>query len=341
VQSKAGIEETPREASEDAPTGPGPLKLVILIPVYNDWPSANLLLRQIDSLCAGNKLNPAVLLVNDGSTIPIPGDFMAWTPAALRRVDALDLYRNLGHQRAICVAMVHLCHDSPDVAVLVMDADGEDRPDQIPLLINTYFDHGESSAIFAARKRRAEGIVFKVFYQLYRLLHVALVGTDIRIGNFSLLPAALVERLVRSSDLWNHYAACVVKSKLPLATVPIDRGKRLLGRSHMNFNSLVLHGLSAMSVYSDVIGVRVLVMTAVFVLLGIMALASIVLLRAMTPWAIPGWATTVFGIVLILMFHVAIVSLLFTFGVLASRGGQSFIPVRDCPHFVLGVHRLR
>jgi glycosyltransferase involved in cell wall biosynthesis len=322
------------------PAAPSQLRLVILIPVYNDWPSADLLLRQIDSVCAESGLTPAILLVNDGSTLAIPEDFLTWKRAAICKVDVLELYMNLGHQRAICVALVYACQDSPGAAVLVMDADGEDRPDQIPLLIKTYHDHQGRRAIFAARRRRTEGIAFKILYHLYRLLHLTLVGTDIHIGNFSVLPPDLVERLVRSSDLWNHYAACAIKSKLPLSTVPIDRGKRLLGRSQMRFTSLVLHGLSAMSVYSDVIGIRVLVLAAVFVLLGLAAMVSMVLIRAIAPWDVAGWATTAFGTILILVFQVAVISLLFTFGVLASRGGQSFIPVRDCPHFVLGARSL-
>jgi hypothetical protein len=311
-----------------------------VIPVYNDWEVANLLLRQIDSVCAKSGLSPAVLLVNDGSTMPLPEGFLAWRKEALRRVDVLDLYRNLGHQRAICVAMVHVCQDSPDAAILVMDADGEDPAQQIPSLIRAYLDRGQREAVFAARRRRLEGFVFRTFYQLYRLLHLLLVGADIRVGNFSIVPPALVARLVRSSELWNHYAACVIKSKLPMTMIPLDRGKRLRGRSKMGLVGLVLHGLSAMSVYSDTIGVRILILTCVLLGIGLVTLISVAVLRLSTNWGIAGLAANVVGLTLVLMFQVLIICLLFTFGVLASRGGQVFIPIRDCPHFVLGVRGL-
>jgi hypothetical protein len=313
---------------------------VILIPVYNDWEAAGLLLRQIDSVCAGNGLNPAVLLINDGSTLPVPDDLLEWQAEAFSSLDILELHKNLGHQRAICVGMVYVSENLPEAALLIMDADGEDPASEIPTLIQAYLERGGRRAVFAARRRRTEGLVFKGFYQLYRLLHLLLVGFDIRIGNFSMLPPSLVTRLVRSSDLWNHYAACAVKSKLPIATIPIDRAKRLTGQSKMSFTSLALHGLSAMSVYSDVIGIRIVVLTAIAVLLGFATLTSVVVIRSFTHWAIPGWATNVFGITLMLICQAVIISLLFTFGVLASRGGQTFIPVRDCPHFVLNVRRL-
>jgi len=316
------------------------LNFVILIPVYNDWESAHLLLQQIDEACARGALAPTVLLVNDGSTLPVPDDLLPWRPRALSSVAVLDLYKNLGHQRAICVGMVYACENFPDAAILVMDADGEDAPDQIPRLIQMYLECGEQRIVFAARRRRAEGLVFKLFYQFYRLLHLLLVGFDIRIGNFSILPPSLAARLVRSSDLWNHYAAAAVKSKLPLTTIPINRAKRLVGRTKMSFVGLVLHGLSAMSVYSDIIGIRILLSTAALVVVGLIALLVIVVIRYGTSWAIPGWATNVFGTTLMLIFQAVIISLLFTFGVLASRGGQPFVPVRDCPHLVLSVKGL-
>jgi hypothetical protein len=317
------------------------LKLVIVIPVFNDWEAANLLLQQIDSVCARSGLSPAVLLINDGSTMPVPGDFLAWRAEALLRVDLLDLYKNIGHQRAICVGMVYACQDSPDAAILVMDADGQDPAEQILRLVETYLSRGQQEAVFAARRRRLEGFAFRAFYQLYRLLHLLLVGSDIRIGNFSVVPPALVQRLVRSSDLWNHYAASAIKSRLPMTLAPMDRAARLKGRSKMRFTGLVMHGLSAMSVYSDIIGVRLLVLSCVPVGLGLAILASVVVLRLSTKWAISGLAMNVVGLTLVLMFQVTIVCLLFTFGVLASRGGQAFIPIRDCSNFVLGVRHLQ
>jgi hypothetical protein len=319
---------------------PRPFRFTALIPVFNDWKAAGMMLQQLDAACAKHGLSPAVLLVDDGSAIPAPEDFVAWKPGALSRIEVLELYRNLGHQRGICVGMVYLCQNSPDTPIVVMDADGEDSPDGVPLLIQAYHDRKGQFAVFAARRRRTEGLIFKSFYQAYRLLHILLLGADIRIGNFSILPPDLAVRLIRSSDLWNHYAASVVKSRLPLDTIPIDRGERLEGRSQMNFSSLALHGLSAMSVYSDLIGIRIVIAAAVLVFFGLLALIGIVVAGYTTSWAVPGWATNIFGLTLLLIFQAVIIGLLFTFGVLASRGGQSFIPIRDCPLYVLRVRRL-
>jgi glycosyltransferase involved in cell wall biosynthesis len=316
------------------------LKLVIAIPVFNDWEAANLLLQKIDSVCVESGLSPFILLINDGSTMPVPDDFLAWRSMASLRVDVLELHKNLGHQRAICVALVHLCKNDPEAAVLIMDADGQDPPDQIPRLVEACLSRGQQQGVFAARRRRMEGLTFKLFYQLYRLVHLLLVGSDIHMGNFSLLPPALVQRLVRSNDLWCHYAAAAIKSRLPITTIPVDRAGRLSGRSQMSFVKLVLHGLSAMSVNSDIIGVRVLVFNCLLAGLGLIALASVLILRFSKSGAAVGIATNAVGLALVLVLQIVAVCVLFTFGVLALRGGQTFIPVRDCHYFISGIRHL-
>jgi hypothetical protein len=97
-----------------------------------------------------------------------------------------------------------------------MDGDGQDAPEDIAKLLQRSREVGESSLVFAKRARRSESIVFRFFYQYYRLLHRVLTGLLVEVGNFSIVPSPLLERLVGVSELWNHYAATVVKSKMPM-----------------------------------------------------------------------------------------------------------------------------
>lgn len=316
-------------------------ELTVLIPVFNDWHAAELLLSQLDEVCSSLSLRPRVVLVDDGSTTARPAQFLSAQPKSLSQVDCLDLHLNLGHQRALCVGLVHLGDSlGDDSVVLVMDSDGEDAPQDIPALLAEYRKHDGSKFVFAGRARRAEGLIFRTGYQFYRMVHLALVGFDIRIGNFSLLSGALLQRLTRSSDLWNHYAAAVVKSRLPMTTIPLNRDKRLSGQSQMNFVSLVAHGLSAMSVYSQTIGVRLLMAALVLMLTGAIALGVVAISSFGTTLAIPRWITSASGLLVLVLLQVFMISLMFTFGILAGRSSQPFIPVRDCPLFVARVSRI-
>jgi len=315
-------------------------RLTILIPVYDDWGAAALLLRDLDRTCASIQLSARVLIVNDGSTEVAPSSLVSWHTESIHSVDVLELYGNLGHQRALCCGLVQIYQENASDAVLIMDADGEDAPSDVPALLDRYIQEKECKLVFASRARRTEGLVFKAFYQAYRMMHRMFVGFDIRIGNFSVIPFRAVSSLVRSRHLWNHYAAAAVKSKLPRTSIPLAKAKRINGRSKMNFVSLLIHGLSALAVNTDNIAARSVVMACIALGFGVLALGIVVFLRLGTSLAIAGWATSAAGLIFLTLLQVVIIALLFSMGVLNTRAAAEVIPLRDCPYFIEGVRRM-
>lgn len=311
--------------------------VLILIPVYNDWEAVSLVLDRLDEVLADSAITADVLLVDDGSlSEPPPGTGCA-TFRALSRVDVLELRRNLGHQRAIAVGLCYVNDHLPARAVVVMDGDGEDSPTDVPRLLGRLSQSGGRSVVFAVRTRRSESWTFRVSYAAYRLLHVLLTGIPVRVGNFSALPAALVGRLVTVPELWNHYAAAVFKARVPREGVPTTRAPRLGGQSRMDFVSLLSHGLSALSVHAELIGVRLLAATATVTFLVLALLAGVVTARLATPVAMPGWVATLVGVLVILLAQAVGFAVLFSFLVLHGRSQPGFIPARDYAHFVAGL----
>lgn len=311
-----------------------PSSILILVPIYNDWDSADLLLRDLDTVCRHAGLSPEVLFVDDGSTVPIPSSLSSASLAAIRRIDILQLRRNLGHQRAIAVGLAFVHSSRPCDVVVVMDGDGEDKPSDIPRLLDRLYGEQQATVVFAERTRRSESLVFRIFYRFYRILHKLLTGVAVRVGNFSALPYAVLDTLVVVSELWNHYAAAVFKARLPYTTVPTERGSRFSGRSRMDFASLVVHGLSALSVYGDVLGVRLLVVATALVLFLALGILLAIVIRLATPLAIPGWATYTTGILLLMLLQIMIIAVLFVFTILSARASLTFLPIRDHHFFV-------
>lgn len=305
------------------------LPLTVLVPVFNDWQAARVLIERLDSVFGEYALAGQIVFVDDGSLESVPDDFPANPPRNIQRIQTVELRTNLGHQRAVCVGLVHLVQTGVANPIVIMDGDGEDAPSDIPHLLEKFVAERKRKVIFAARRLRAEGFVFRFFYKLYRTVHGLLVGFDPRFGNFSVLPPAILERLVVASDLWNHYAATVVKMKLPYDTVPIDRSKRFVGQSQMGFIGLVIHGLSAMSVFGDTVGVRLLILCGALGLVTIVLAVTAVMVKLGTSLAIPGWATYATGLLLLLLSQLVVLSLIFTFVALYSRGQSSFVPIRD------------
>jgi hypothetical protein len=324
---------------------PSPPSVTVLVPVYNDWAAVSHLLRHLDGAFAAAGLPAArVLLIDDGSTeAPSPtlvtDALSGREPRGLSRVDVLHLRRNLGHQRAIAIGLSYIEANVPCDAVVVMDGDGEDAPEDIPALLARFDQLGRRKAVFAERARRTEKLTFRLFYRLYKGAHLLLTGRRVQVGNFSVVPAPLVARLVVVSDLWNHYAAAVFKARLPIDMVPLARGHRYAGESRMNFVSLVIHGLSAMSVYGDSIGVRLL--TAVGLLMSLFLVGAVGLGAA---WALgaplPRWTGAAVGVSLFLLVQMLLVALVFVFIVLAGRDSSAFLPVRDHVYYISSVAAL-
>jgi glycosyltransferase involved in cell wall biosynthesis len=318
----------------DRPLANQTQEIVILIPTFNDWESLAQLLPRLDSVLSAHGIEVDVLIVDDGSTSEPEELTPAASSRALRRVDVLRLRRNLGHQRAIAIGLAYVEDCLNSSQVVVMDGDGEDDPADVPRLLARLEQEDNAKIVFAERSRRSESISFRVFYALYKTLHRALTGKRVRVGNFSAIPRRRLSSVVVVSDLWNHYAAAVFRSRQPHCMIPTCRAGRLRGHSTMNFVSLVVHGLSAISVYSDVVGVRLLVVSAVMALVTLSGIVAAVIVRLTTNWAVPGWASYTVGILVVLLVQAMMAAFVFSFVILGSRHGSSFLPRRDYSYFI-------
>jgi len=311
--------------------------LAVLIPIFNDWESAGMVLQKLDAALVRFDRQVSVYLVDDGSNQPVELERFSFAYKALTSLRVIHLARNLGHQRAIAVGLTYLAQHAPTSDVIVMDGDGEDDPDDVPRLLERFERLGGRVPVFAERTRRSEGLVFSLFYLLYRVLHVILTARKVRIGNFSVVPCDVVKRLTVVSELWNHYAAAVVHARIPLEMVPTRRADRLAGRTQMHFLSLVVHGLSAMSVYADVIGVRLLLASLVVMAMIVLGIAGTLVLKITTDAAISQWAVSAAGLLMVVLIQVLTMSLLFAFVSLSRRESSTFLPARDALLFVHSV----
>jgi hypothetical protein len=315
-------------------------QIAIVIPIYNDWTAVQQLLPLLDHALGSIPCRARVLLVDDAST-ERPEDTWPQTSLNLADISILHLRRNLGHQRAIATGLVHVHQEWQEIdALVVMDGDGEDRPQDLPALLARYTAEHGNKVVFAARAKRLEKAAFRFFYGAYRILHKALTSVAVRVGNFSVLPPAALGRLMVVSELWNHYAAAVFRARIPYTSIRLPRGARMAGQSKMNFVALLVHGLSAMSVFSDVVGARLLALAVLAMVVAMVLIGVVAGVRLFTNLAVPGWATYVTGILVIALVQLMIVSLALVFIIVSGRAGPSFLPIRDAAFFIDRVERV-
>ncbi|NEQ02410.1 glycosyltransferase [Moorena sp. SIO3F7] len=308
--------------------------LVIVIPSFNDWEALEKLLLLIDEIIIPQGTNLEVVIVDDYSTIPIPHSLTHQEHRQIRAVNILRLRRNLGHQRAIAVGLSYVYSHSDCDWVVVMDGDGEDNPFAIEHLLNVSDKTGNNKIIFAKRSKRSESYTFKFFYFIYKKLYLLLIGKEISVGNFSLLPVYLLKNVVVISEIWNHYSSGIYRSRIPYLEVDVPRAKRLAGQPKMNLVSLVTHGLSSIAVYGDIVGTRILLSVVVLLLILLLLLGLVLLIRVFTDWGIPGWATYVSGLLVLSMFQLVLIGTVFSLIILSTRNQSNLIPVRDYKYYV-------
>jgi glycosyltransferase involved in cell wall biosynthesis len=309
-------------------------RVCVVIPAYNDWESAQHLLVDLDAVGREHGLRYRVVLVDDSSNVAAPE---VWPGLENSNIDCLKIVRlacNLGHQRAIAIGLV-ISRDeiASCTAVVVMDADGEDRPQDIPQLLASNAAHRDS-IICARRARRSEPLAFRLGYGVYKLLFGSLTGTHVDFGNFCLIPKLALRAVISQAGIWNHLAATLTRSRVPLVKIDTARGPRYAGQSKMNFVSLVVHGLTAVAVYADVALVRIVILAMACAACAFAGIIATTCVRLATPYAIPGWASSVAGTLMILLFQAVLIPVIGVFVVLSLRTARTVVPVVDAKDYV-------
>ena len=296
-------------------------QITILIPVFNDEESLDRLLAEVAASCKEfPDLKFSVLVVNDGSASPL-----TINAPALFSLKILHLLRNIGHQKAIAVGLAYIKENLSCDKILVMDADGEDRPeDAVALLKESLNNPGK--IIFAKRRSRQEGSGFRLFYSIYKIAFLILTGKRIAFGNFLVMPKPLLDKVVYYSEIWNHIAGGILKAGLPYSSVVTHRGKRYAGNSKMSFHSLLIHGLGAIAVFIDVIASRLLIFSLILIIFSLLVILIVIGIKTFTDYAIPGWTSTVVSAMLIILLQSFLLSLFTIFLYLSSQSQRKFIP---------------
>lgn len=292
-------------------------KIICLTPVYNDWDSFSILLKAVDKeFDKPCNYLISVIAINDGSV----EEFDVDTLKTHVSTEIISLKNNVGHQRAIAIGLQYINTEKSDYDfVVVLDSDGEDKPEDILTLVKACETLESKKIVFAQRKKRQESWLFKTGYFFYKYIFYLLTGQKISFGNFSCIPKRLMKRVVVQENLWNHYSGSIIQSKTPFDKVVLNRGKRFAGKSKMNFTSLVLHGLSSISVYFDFLSVRILKLSLFGVFVCVISVLVVLYFKLFTTAAIPGWASNLILIIFSIILQLSSVTLIVLLMQLSSR----------------------
>ena len=243
------------------------MKIKILVPIYNDWQSASKLLGEIDNNISDLDHEISVIIVNDASTHDRQDEQRDFKN--LHSIKIINMKINQGHARCIATGLKYIFEKEDFDYVIPMDGDGEDRPEEIKEFINQ-IDNSNNNPIVGERVKRSEKLIFKICYQLHKLITLTFTGKSIKFGNYTCLPKSTVEKMIKEKATWNSFSGSLKKIENNLLPIPSTRGSRYFGPSKMSFINLIKHSLSIMSVFRKTFLIR----SGLFIILYILFIKS-------------------------------------------------------------------
>tara|TARA_A100001011_G_scaffold369806_1_gene425494 strand:+ start:909 stop:1781 length:873 start_codon:yes stop_codon:yes gene_type:complete len=232
-------------------------KVIILMPVYNDWESFNKLIGEINSAVDDIKdYKFECIVVNDCST---SGKSKIIKPKNFNSLKVVNMKKNQGHARCNAAGLRYINKNESFDYVIVMDSDGEDRPVEVRDLIKKIIISPNTSVV-AKRIKRSEGLIFQTLYHLHKLITLIFTGKKINFGNYCCLTKKDINLFIDKKSIWSSFSGTVKKNVLNLNEVDSIRGLRYFGPSKMSLFNLAIHSFSIIAVFKYTVILRSILM---------------------------------------------------------------------------------
>ena len=240
------------------------MKIIILIPVFNDFKSASKLIEEIDINISELKTSFSIIVVNDAST----EEKILETKNLnnIKSIQLINMRNNKGHARCIAAGLKHISENEDFDYVIPMDGDGEDRPEEIKNFVEKIKDNPNQS-IVGERVKRSESLVFKVCYFFHKIITFTFTGKFIKFGNYTCLTKKTVKKLIEDKATWSSFSGSLAKNEIDLIKSPSIRGSRYFGPSKMSFINLINHSLAIIAVFKTGVIFRSIAFYAIYLII--------------------------------------------------------------------------
>jgi polyisoprenyl-phosphate glycosyltransferase len=251
------------------------MKIKILIPVYNDWQSLSKLLENINSEVSNLDHEFSAIIVNDASNENRP-EFSV-NLDNLKSIKIINMKENKGHARCNATGLKYINEKEDFDYVILMDGDGEDRPEELKLFIEKVSEYPDKVTT-GDRVERSEGLFFKFCYLVHKYLTFIFTGQSIKFGNYTCLPKPVVSQMIEEPATWSSFSGSLSKIIKDRVSIPSIRGLRYFGPSKMSFFNLIKHSLSIIAVFKMTVLVRSVIFLAVYIFLVLQHISVVTLI---------------------------------------------------------------
>jgi len=296
----------------------------ILIPVFNDQEVLDELNERLMKVLPVLADRFEIMFVDDGSS-DASWDKISELKKKNESVVGIKLMRNFGQQNALSAGLDHAKGD----VVVIMDSDLQDRPEDIPRLIEALQNNDASMAI-ARWKTRKDGFFKKLFSKLFYKVSqkITKINHQPNLGVFRAIRREVVEELKKYKEKTSTTLSLLYWIGVDYVTVELERDKRFAGKSGYNLKKMLKLTLDRIFSFS-MFPIRAAIFTGLVVSALSFVFAIILVIRYFTGNVAPGWTSTI--VLVLFLFGLNFIFL----GIIGEYLGRIFLESKRRPKYII------
>ena len=299
--------------------------LSVVVPVFNEAAILPEFFKKISVTLNTLDIATEIIFVDDGSDDG-SSEVVARLGEKDTRVASVKLSRNFGKEAAMTAGLAHAQGD----AIVLIDADLQDPPEEIPRMLAAWQNGGDVVAM--QRRHRAGESWLKrasasAFYRLFAKISDTPVPVDT--GDFRLLSRRVVDVLLALPERQRYMKALFVWPGFKQVVLRYDRDARVGGESKFNWIKLIGLAMDGITSFSAA-PLRLATIVGSFLSLTAFVFALIVIVKTLLLGeTVPGYPSLI-----VCMLMLGGVQLL-AIGLLGEYVGRLYIEAKQRPLYVV------
>lgn len=297
----------------------------VVVPIYNDSEVIHELIKRLSPVLESVTADYEIILIDDGSRDDSWLQMLA-VRQANASIKAVRLSRNFGQQSAIAAG---LSLTSKELIVL-MDSDLQDRPEDIPVLIDALLADEKATMAIAQWEERKDSRFKLAVSRLFQRVSNSIteIHTMPRLGIFRVMKKSVVEELRNFPEKTATTVSLLYYIGSRYVAVPLKRDARFAGKSGYNLSKML--ALTFARIFSfSMFPIRIVTYLGALLCVGSMVTALALIIYKLVGNVVAGWTS-----MMVLMLFLFGLNFAFL-GVLGEYIGRIFLETKQRPKFMI------
>ena len=298
----------------------------VVVPIYNDQEVIAELHRRLRPVLEAITDRYELILVDDGSR-DRSWEEMLQVRRSNEHVRAVRLSRNFGQQSAIAAGLSLTSND----LIVLMDSDLQDRPEDIPTLIDALLADPQAMMAIAQWEERKDSRMKLAVSRLFQRVSNSIteIHTVPRLGIFRVMKKSVVEELRNFPEKTATTVSLLYYIGSRYVAVPLKRDARFAGKSGYNLSKML--ALTFARIFSfSMVPIRMVTYMGAFLCIGSMVAALALVIYKLVGNVVTGWTSMMVLILFLFGLNFAFL------GILGEYIGRIFLETKQRPKFMIG-----